>query len=97
MTYPKGSTDPLAPKDRTSRPARDRLAAVASRLPDACDRGEFWSATCPLHDGKPRNVTLRLSRDERILVECTERCSGRAIIEKVGGTIKDLFPPMRVA
>jgi len=58
-----------------------------------------WTAYCPHHEGDgdqhSSSLSVRLSDDGRILVNCHASCDPRDIVYSAGLTWQDMFPPKR--
>ena len=52
-----------------------------------------WLACCPSHDDKTASLSIRELDDGRLLVHCFAGCDVNEIVESVGLTLSDLFPP----
>ena len=52
-----------------------------------------WLACCPSHDDKTASLSIRELDDGRLLVHCFAGCNVNEIVESVGLTLSDLFPP----
>lgn len=75
--------------------AADRL--VLSRLEElGCrprGRNGSWAAHCPAHEDKRPSLSLRQGDDGRILIYCHAGCRPEDILDKLGLTWADMFPP----
>ena len=52
-----------------------------------------WIARCPAHDDKGPSLSIRELEDGRVLLHCFAGCEVEAILDAVGMTFGDLFPP----
>ena len=51
-----------------------------------------WQACCPAHEDKTPSLSIKETRDGRILVRCFAGCGAADVVEAVGLTLSDLFP-----
>jgi hypothetical protein len=56
-------------------------------------RSGTWLACCPSHNDKTASLSIRELDDGRLLVHCFAGCNVNEIVESVGLTLSDLFPP----
>jgi putative DNA primase/helicase len=75
------STDGQALIDRI----RDRLDGVRGN-------GTKFEARCPAHDDNRASLSVSLGKDG-VLMHCHAQCDTADILDKIGLTMKDLFPP----
>lgn len=77
--------------------AADRLSAILARLEGlGCrprGRNGSWSACCPAHEDKRPSLSLREAEDGRVLIYCHAGCRPVDILDKLGLTWADMFPP----
>lgn len=52
-----------------------------------------YQARCPAHDDRGPSLTIRDTDDGRILVHCFAGCDVQDVLDAVGLTFSDLFPP----
>ncbi|MCQ1547528.1 MAG: DNA primase [Candidatus Accumulibacter phosphatis] len=52
-----------------------------------------WTACCPAHDDRGPSLAVRELDDGRILVHCHAGCSVDEVLQAVGLTFSDLYPP----
>lgn len=52
-----------------------------------------WRARCPAHDGKGQTLSIAEGDSGAVIVHCFAGCEVRAVVEAVGLTLTDLFPP----
>lgn len=52
-----------------------------------------WIAKCPAHDDRSPSLSISEGDDGRVLLHCFGGCHVDAIIDAVGMTLSDLFPP----
>ena len=52
-----------------------------------------WLARCPAHPDKSPSLSIRLRDDGRVLVHCFSGCEVQEVLNSVGMTFEDLFPP----
>jgi hypothetical protein len=70
---------------------------VLAKLPGAKRSGRGWAAPCPAHDDTHPSLAIDIGRDGRVLLRCHAGCSLEAILDALGLTARDLFPPDRDA
>lgn len=66
---------------------------LLSRLSRVKGRNGSWTACCPAHNDKSPSLAVRQADDGRILLHCFGGCSAQQVVESVGLTMNDLFPP----
>ncbi len=55
--------------------------------------GGGWKSRCPAHDGGTQNLKVDVGADGRVLLKCHRSdCPPEAVLEKLGLSMKDLFP-----
>lgn len=69
------------------------LDLVLDRLPGVEENGQGWKACCPAHDDRSPSLHVRLGEDGRVLLHCFAGCPTEAVVEKLGLSMADLFPP----
>jgi hypothetical protein len=52
-----------------------------------------WLAKCPAHDDRRPSLSIREADDGRVLLYCWSGCSTADVIDAIGATWGDLFPP----
>lgn len=52
-----------------------------------------WTSRCPAHEDRNPSLTIGEGRDGRVLLNCQAGCQPRAVVEALGLTWSDLFPP----
>lgn len=52
-----------------------------------------WQSKCPAHDDHTPSLTIGLGADDRVLLHCLATCSVENVLESLGLTMADLFPP----
>lgn len=52
-----------------------------------------WIAPCPAHKDRNPSLSVRELEDGRTLVHCFAGCEVQAVVESIGLTVVDLFPP----
>jgi len=55
-------------------------------------KGQF-TARCPSHDDKSPSLAIRQTDDGKILLRCFAGCSAYQVVNAVGLSLTDLFPP----
>ena len=73
----------------------DPLEAVLTRLDKLVKSGDSWSARCPAHDDNSPTLSVSEGDDGRVLIHCQAGCQLDSVVEALGLTVKDLFPPKR--
>jgi len=51
-----------------------------------------YSARCPAHDDKHESLSVSVGKDGQVLLNCHAGCKPEDIVQKIGITMKDLFP-----
>lgn len=51
-----------------------------------------WQARCPSHDDRKASLSISIGDDRRILLNCKAGCKTADVLDKVGLSMKDLFP-----
>lgn len=66
---------------------------LLQRLEKVKGRNGSWTARCPAHaDGSP-SLAVRQADDGRVLLHCFAGCDTQSVVEAVGLSMSDLFPP----
>lgn len=65
---------------------------LLKQLTDVQKYGDGWRAKCPACGGQTRKLSITETL-ERVLVHCFAGCSGQAVIDAVGLSWGDLYPP----
>jgi hypothetical protein len=52
-----------------------------------------WSARCPAHEDKGPSLAIKETDDGRVLLHCFAGCSVGEIVDSLGISLSDLFPP----
>ena len=65
----------------------------ASRLERAKKSGSGYVARCPAHQDREPSLSVSTGDDGRILLHCHANCAPDAIVQALGLTLADLFPP----
>jgi 5S rRNA maturation endonuclease (ribonuclease M5) len=72
---------------------RGPVAAILDRL-DKVRRGSGgWIARCPAHDDRNPSLSVAEGGDGRVLLNCHAGCTAQAIVQALGLTEAELFPP----
>jgi hypothetical protein len=67
---------------------------LISRLDKVIPRGKNgYLARCPAHDDNSPSLSVTEASDGRVLVNCFAGCSALGVVESVGLTLADLYPP----
>lgn len=69
------------------------LDRVLDLLQGVKEYGQGWKAICPAHDDRSPSLHVRLGEDGRALLHCFAGCPPEAVVEKLGLSMADLFPP----
>lgn len=59
----------------------------------ARENGRGWDAHCPAHEDEHASLSVTTGDDGRVLLRCHAGCEARVIVEAIGLTLSDLFPP----
>lgn len=73
--------------------AEDPIDVVLRKLPNAKKSGNGWMARCPAHDDKKPSLSVGVGEDGRVLLCCQTGCDTQSIVDAMGLTMNDLFPP----
>jgi hypothetical protein len=76
---------------RTATP-QEQLQSVLERLGKHTECGGNYSACCPAHPDRHASLSVGVGNDGKILLRCHAGCPIEAIVEKLGMTLRDLFP-----
>jgi hypothetical protein len=69
------------------------LQMLINRLQHVHQRGDQYRAQCPVHEGRSTSsLSLRETRDGRILVHCFGGCSTLEILQVCGLEMADIMP-----
>lgn len=52
-----------------------------------------WLCKCPSHNDKSPSLAIKEESDGRVLLYCFAGCSTQEIVESIGLSLSDLFPP----
>lgn len=55
-----------------------------------------YMACCPAHDDKHPSFYIRDLADGRILIKCQAGCSAEEVLDAIGLTFSDLYPPKAI-
>lgn len=69
------------------------LAALYSRPDFKPNSNGGGVACCPYHDDEHQSLSITLGDDGRVLLKCHAGCETKAVVEALGYTLADLFPP----
>jgi hypothetical protein len=70
------------------------IEAIISRLEKVRPgRSGQWSACCPAHKDKSPSLSIRETDEGSVLIYCFSGCSVNSIVESIGLSLSDLFPP----
>ena len=73
-------------------------AALIARLDGLRRTGAGrWLARCPAHDDRRPSLSVAELDDGRVLLHCFGGCAIENVLDAVGLTFSDLFPPRAVA
>jgi hypothetical protein len=73
---------------------KDRLFQfdkVLSRLTDLEVRGDYAKCKCPAHDDKQASLSLRIGRNDSLLLKCHAGCAVEDILKSIGCEFRDLY------
>ncbi len=84
--------DSFHPTDapRTLTPPIDKILDL---LDNVSGSGPEYTARCPAHHDQRNSLSIREAEDGRILLFCHAGCETQGILEELGLTYRDLFPP----
>lgn len=71
-------------------PAENLLGRLDSVRQIGSDK---WRASCPAHPDKHPSLDIREADDTRILLICHAGCATENVLDSIGLTFADLFPP----
>lgn len=69
-----------------------QIGDFLNRLDGVKRSGDGWTAKCPGHDDQHASLSISTGEDGRILLKCHKGCEVERITERMGLTVKDLFP-----
>ena len=70
------------------------VLSILDRLPGAkAPRRGSWRACCPAHEDDHPSLDWKLGADGRVLITCRAGCGTESVVEALGATMRDLFPP----
>lgn len=80
---------------------QDAVASTSARSWDVLQRlpkfkesaPNMYKACCPAHDDRHPSLSIRISDDGHVLLNCHAGCTAKAIVEAVDLTLADLFQP----
>lgn len=55
-----------------------------------------WLAKCPAHDDRTASLGIKCAADGRVLIHCFAGCHVEQVIDALGLTFADLYPPKLV-
>lgn len=73
----------------------NHLDTILAHLQNVKPRAGGWVARCPAHDDKVQSLKIDLNPDEHVMLFCHAGCDTRAVVEKIGLTMSDLFKPVQ--
>ncbi|MBB6050418.1 DUF3987 domain-containing protein [Armatimonas rosea] len=73
------------------------LQNVLTRLERVRIQGSCHTAKCPAHDDERASLSVSEGKDGQVLLKCHAGCEWRQVVEALGLTISDLFPPREQA
>lgn len=71
----------------------DPLWRLVCRLEEHGCRGRGANWRCPAHEDRNPSLRIARGRDDRVLLRCLAGCTTEAVLEALGLSWKDLFPP----
>lgn len=77
---------------RGSPEAAPHLEAVLGRLKGVSKYDGYHKALCPSHDDREPSLSIRLNSESKVSIKCHAGCSDLAILERIGLTVRDLYP-----
>jgi len=70
-----------------------QLEKLTSRLEMVTGRAGKFKARCPAHDDRGPSLSITETDHGQLLIHCFAGCGAADIVEAVGLTMSDLFPP----
>jgi hypothetical protein len=67
-----------------------RVEEVTNRAPRPS--GDNWSALCPAHDDTTPSLSVKVGRDDAVLLHCHSGCDVGAVLTALNLATRDLFP-----
>ena len=67
------------------------LERVLAKLPGAKRQGNSYKAKCPAHDDLQASLSVSAGDDGRVLLKCFAGCEPKAVVERLGLQMSDLF------
>src|SRR5205823_1554269 len=56
------------------------------------EHDDQWNAKCPGHDDRKNSLAVSLAPDGKVLVKCLAGCATGDVLDKIGLSLRDLFP-----
>jgi hypothetical protein len=75
----------------TGEPRQDVLSRLKGVKPGK--NGHDWTALCPAHEDRKASLSVSVTGDGRVLLKCHAGCNTKSVVEALGLTLADLFPP----
>src|SRR5690606_23061184 len=70
------------------------IELITSRLERCIPNGKNrYIACCPAHDDRSPSLSIAEAQDGRVLLHCVAGCPALSIVEAIGCSLSDLFPP----
>lgn len=69
------------------------VADLLSKLTLVTESCNGWSARCPAHDDNNPSLSVGIGSDNEVLINCFAGCDQKKIVESVGLSFADLYPP----
>jgi hypothetical protein len=70
------------------------IELILSRLPKYANSGKNrYIAPCPAHDDRSPSLSITEATDGRVLIHCFAGCPAMDVVESIGLTLADLYPP----
>lgn len=90
MTYQGESFPAKLNRVQLMSPAENLIGRLDSVRQTGPDR---WRARCPAHSDKSPSLDIREANDHRLLLICRAGCATEDVLNSIGLTFSDLFPP----
>ena len=71
----------------------DPVYLILDRLSGVKQHGEQFIARCPAHEDRTPSLSVRRGDDGRALIHCFAGCEPETVLDAIGLTFDDLFPP----
>lgn len=69
------------------------IERVLEHLQNIRTQGKGWTARCLAHEDNRNSLSISEGEDGRVLLHCHAGCEVKKIVEALGLSMTDLFPP----